>query len=174
MNCDNGHIYTPEMMKRMESLFAQMPQEQVTANIPDPPKIIPMEIPPTEKQLNRKPPKVGRNEPCPCGSGLKFKKCHLTLNYRSTDRRLISKSEGEVMDIIEKLEDLHKQATVERSHYYVGSVCREAAREIDRLKSLNAALVAALKKYHAANPIHNDSEFELWEVGEAAIKSVEG
>jgi hypothetical protein len=20
--------------------------------------------------------KVGRNEPCPCGSGLKFKKCH--------------------------------------------------------------------------------------------------
>ncbi|MEO7329653.1 MAG: SEC-C metal-binding domain-containing protein [Minicystis sp.] len=22
------------------------------------------------------PPKVGRNEPCSCGSGLKFKKCH--------------------------------------------------------------------------------------------------
>jgi uncharacterized protein YecA (UPF0149 family) len=22
-----------------------------------------------------RPPKVGRNEPCPCGSGLKFKKC---------------------------------------------------------------------------------------------------
>ncbi|MEI0739338.1 SEC-C metal-binding domain-containing protein [Paenibacillus sp. JTLBN-2024] len=21
-------------------------------------------------------PKVGRNEPCPCGSGLKYKKCH--------------------------------------------------------------------------------------------------
>jgi preprotein translocase subunit SecA len=21
-------------------------------------------------------PKVGRNEPCPCGSGTKFKKCH--------------------------------------------------------------------------------------------------
>ena len=21
-------------------------------------------------------PKVGRNEPCPCGSGKKFKKCH--------------------------------------------------------------------------------------------------
>jgi len=24
----------------------------------------------------RKPPAVGRNEPCPCGSGRKFKKCH--------------------------------------------------------------------------------------------------
>jgi uncharacterized protein YecA (UPF0149 family) len=21
--------------------------------------------------------KIGRNDPCPCGSGLKFKKCHL-------------------------------------------------------------------------------------------------
>jgi len=21
--------------------------------------------------------KIGRNEPCPCGSGLKFKKCHM-------------------------------------------------------------------------------------------------
>ena len=24
----------------------------------------------------REQPKVGRNEPCPCGSGKKFKKCH--------------------------------------------------------------------------------------------------
>lgn len=32
---------------------------------------------PTEKQMNRKPPRVGRNEPCPCGSGKKFKKCCL-------------------------------------------------------------------------------------------------
>lgn len=34
-----------------------------------------MNLPPTKKQLARKPPKVGRNEPCPCGSGKKFKKC---------------------------------------------------------------------------------------------------
>jgi len=24
----------------------------------------------------RQQPKVGRNDPCPCGSGKKFKKCH--------------------------------------------------------------------------------------------------
>jgi uncharacterized protein YecA (UPF0149 family) len=24
----------------------------------------------------REEPKVGRNDPCPCGSGKKFKKCH--------------------------------------------------------------------------------------------------
>ena len=37
----------------------------------------PMVVPPTQAQLARKPPKVGRNEPCPCGSGKKFKKCCL-------------------------------------------------------------------------------------------------
>jgi len=28
------------------------------------------------KQVKREEPKVGRNEPCPCGSGKKYKKCH--------------------------------------------------------------------------------------------------
>lgn len=43
-------------------------------------KIIkPMKLVPTETQLNRTPPKVGRNEPCPCGSGIKFKKCCLRV-----------------------------------------------------------------------------------------------
>jgi preprotein translocase subunit SecA len=27
-------------------------------------------------QLKREAPKVGRNDPCPCGSGKKFKRCH--------------------------------------------------------------------------------------------------
>jgi len=27
--------------------------------------------------IRRSLPKVGRNEPCPCGSGKKYKKCHL-------------------------------------------------------------------------------------------------
>lgn len=26
--------------------------------------------------LRRRRPKVGRNEPCPCGSGTKYKRCH--------------------------------------------------------------------------------------------------
>ena len=30
---------------------------------------------PTLKPIRRKQPKVGRNDPCPCGSGKKFKKC---------------------------------------------------------------------------------------------------
>lgn len=42
-------------------------------------------------------------------------------------------------DIIEKLVDLHKQATTERSHYYVASVVREAIAEIQMLREQLAA-----------------------------------
>ncbi|MFT3841632.1 MAG: preprotein translocase subunit SecA [Myxococcaceae bacterium] len=31
---------------------------------------------PVQKQVVREGPKVGRNDPCPCGSGKKYKKCH--------------------------------------------------------------------------------------------------
>jgi preprotein translocase subunit SecA len=32
--------------------------------------------PEKQKTVRRETPKVGRNEPCPCGSGKKYKKCH--------------------------------------------------------------------------------------------------
>lgn len=35
----------------------------------------PINIQPTKRQMNRRPPRIGRNDPCPCGSGTKFKKC---------------------------------------------------------------------------------------------------
>jgi hypothetical protein len=47
-------------------------------------------------------------------------------------------SEGGNMDIIEKLEDLIKQATEERTHYYVKSVCEEAIEEIKGLRDREA------------------------------------
>jgi preprotein translocase subunit SecA len=28
------------------------------------------------KTIVREAPKIGRNDPCPCGSGKKYKKCH--------------------------------------------------------------------------------------------------
>ncbi|NVB84406.1 MAG: hypothetical protein HOV81_38885 [Kofleriaceae bacterium] len=31
---------------------------------------------PTTAPIKRERPKVGRNDPCPCGSGKKYKKCH--------------------------------------------------------------------------------------------------
>lgn len=44
------------------------------------------------------------------------------------------------MDIINKLLDLHKQATTERSHFYVATTCTEAMAEIARLRMRVAAL----------------------------------
>lgn len=67
MDTRNGHIFTAEAADALRKARD------------DDGSVIPMEREPTAKQLSRKPPKVGRNEPCPCGSGKKFKKCHLTV-----------------------------------------------------------------------------------------------
>lgn len=37
-------------------------------------------------------------------------------------------------DILEDLRNLHKQATTERSHYYVGKCCLRAIAEIEELR----------------------------------------
>lgn len=38
-------------------------------------------------------------------------------------------------DILDRLADLHTQATVERSHYYTGACVRDAMAEIARLRA---------------------------------------
>jgi preprotein translocase subunit SecA len=38
-----------------------------------PPRPQPKQI---QQPAQRQGPKIGRNDPCPCGSGQKFKKCH--------------------------------------------------------------------------------------------------
>jgi len=45
----------------------------------------------------------------------------------------------------------------------------ETAIERDQLKAINAELVYALEEYQLANPIHNDSEAELYDLAKAAI-----
>lgn len=46
-------------------------------------------------------------------------------------------------DILDDLIDLKKQATTERSHYYVASCCDRAIEEIERLRRavINLAIV---------------------------------
>ncbi len=68
MNIDDGKIYRAELMDKMRETMDEAEKK----------RFIEMQIPPTPKQMARRPyPKVGRNEPCPCGSGRKFKRCHL-------------------------------------------------------------------------------------------------
>ncbi len=66
MDTRDGRIYSPseaaELLKRdpMAQIFLKR-----------------MALSPTGRQMRRRPARVGRNEPCPCGSRKKFKKCCL-------------------------------------------------------------------------------------------------
>jgi hypothetical protein len=56
--------------------------------------------------------KVGRNDPCPCGSGKKFKKCceHKTKHKKMTAQILSSAPDsGEVLQQAQKLTSLFKR-----------------------------------------------------------------
>ena len=50
--------------------FVSPPQSRVQPQSNRPQKVAPIKVD----------QKVGRNEPCPCGSGKKFKKCHGGIN----------------------------------------------------------------------------------------------
>ena len=93
MNCNTGEVYPPDMVEAIKKLWEKPDRLACGQPLPNPiPKkgeVIEMQVEPTAEQLKRKPPKVGRNEPCPCGSGKKFKHCHLILNYRLTDSRRV-------------------------------------------------------------------------------------
>lgn len=64
MNVETGEIISSDHLK---DLLANDPNEAK--------KYKEMKLPLTPTQIKRK--KVGRNDPCPCGSGKKFKKCCL-------------------------------------------------------------------------------------------------
>jgi uncharacterized protein YecA (UPF0149 family) len=61
MDTRDGTIYRPEEV----TMMAPADREYM----------VPMQYHPTPGQRQRG--RVGRNDPCPCGSGKKFKKCHL-------------------------------------------------------------------------------------------------
>ena len=69
-----------------EGLLRSLPQNLIQADIPGlsarpEPVAAPVvengeePVPKIELPIRREVPKVGRNEPCPCGSGKKFKNC---------------------------------------------------------------------------------------------------
>jgi preprotein translocase subunit SecA len=67
MDTRTGRFYTEEEMTSMRELDPEAVRF-----------LKPVVVEPTPKQRARLPfPRVGRNEPCPCGSGKKFKKCCL-------------------------------------------------------------------------------------------------
>jgi len=76
MNTDTGQIFNPEEVARLLGDSTPTKAKSQLA------KLIEMKIPPTEEQMRKNPPKVSRNDSCPCGSGFKFKHCHWTGDDR--------------------------------------------------------------------------------------------
>lgn len=71
MDTRTGRIYTSD---EVDQLLCERTDQEARELMQHLKK---MKVAPTELQMQRIPPKVGRNEPCPCGSGKKFKKCCL-------------------------------------------------------------------------------------------------
>ena len=67
MDDRTGQIYSPDQIRKMLQTMPDSERQHYHE----------MGIPPTAAQMRRRPPHVGRNDPCPCGSGRKFKRCCL-------------------------------------------------------------------------------------------------
>ena len=72
------HVQTHERAKEILALCNKHGLKVIVGIEPDKPEnISDVERAITTPTTKRVKPKVGRNDPCPCGSGLKFKKCCL-------------------------------------------------------------------------------------------------
>jgi hypothetical protein len=76
---EHHHIIT-DAIAEMEGWSSFRQEEQRPTRVPEPPAplVLPAAIPPetyVAPQPFHRQPKVGRNDPCPCGSGKKYKKC---------------------------------------------------------------------------------------------------
>ncbi len=72
-------IYDPEAIAKRKQLYEEMDEEAAEPDLPDDPSLRALSHldSPGESSgpIVNLSPKVGRNDPCPCGSGRKFKKC---------------------------------------------------------------------------------------------------
>lgn len=79
-----SHAKTPEMRKMVINIYRKMLEDKVDINnekevkkwLQKHPEVAQGGEPlPRPETYKREGPKVGRNDPCPCGSGKKYKKC---------------------------------------------------------------------------------------------------
>jgi hypothetical protein len=108
--------------------FWNVPIDGVVALLPEkaaesPPSSVPV----------RAPPKPGRNEPCPCGSGRKFKKCHGEIALAPVTPRI---SRAERLRAIE--------AQLDSEH--IGRLSRAELAELDLVRLPGGALVELIRR----------------------------
>jgi uncharacterized protein len=67
--------FSPEQLKRMDACRDEAGDLIIDAVYDIQEYFSDMQEPPAPMPLKHEEPKIGRNEPCPCGSGKKYKKC---------------------------------------------------------------------------------------------------
>ena len=78
-------------LRDAEALLRRLLAKRETPDTPAQTQPIPANEGKIPSQTYRRPtPKVGRNEPCPCGSGLKWKRCCLNKPRRDVDKMPIA------------------------------------------------------------------------------------
>ena len=68
MNTDTGRLVSNKALQHVMETLPRAERRRLGKKF--------IQITPTPEQAKRM--KVGRNDPCPCGSGKKFKHCHWT------------------------------------------------------------------------------------------------
>ncbi|MEA1866750.1 MAG: SEC-C metal-binding domain-containing protein [Thermodesulfobacteriota bacterium] len=83
--------------------------------------------------------KIGRNAPCPCGSGKKYKKCCLPLQERSSSQQNISYSEADIDDLdmlSNSVADLIKDGELDEAEKVCHELLKHYPGQIDGIDRL--------------------------------------
>jgi tetratricopeptide (TPR) repeat protein len=97
--------------------------------------------------------KIGRNAPCPCGSGKKYKKCCLPLQERSSSQQNISYSEADIdnLDMLSnRVADLINEGELDEAEKVCHELLSRYPDQIDGIDRLAEVYVARDDKKKAA------------------------
>jgi len=65
-----------ERMFRVQAVRGEQPPPPAPEPVPPPRMVLNRSDEPAPQPVHSQADKTGRNDPCPCGSGKKYKKCH--------------------------------------------------------------------------------------------------
>lgn len=84
--------------------------------------------------------KIGRNDPCPCGSGKKYKQCHLPIEEaaQAAQRRLWQAQDGLMGKIIEAAQAQTDAIPVALARFWDGKYTADQLSELDDLEDRGA------------------------------------
>lgn len=90
----------------------------------------------TKPSPRKKPPKIGRNDPCWCGSGKKYKDCHQPIEQaqRAEQMKLNEAQDTLMAKIIEAAREMPEEFPAAMEHFWNGEYSAEQMIELDDME----------------------------------------